>query len=185
MLLVDLSQQLDTHWFLIDLPQWLDTCWLLVGLPQQLAGHKVQICDTCSIGIKYCIRLKIWLLLFTLFKSLHLQNRCTNLTIIMLKSLIHNTDCMPFFFYEWRNRNSVQHSTDNKYHHLIASRFQNIQNVLPKRVKTPKGHCPGPWNALWLCLVEDTSNLNGWVLCLFLVYLIDSFREFSMSMTNR
>lgn len=104
-----------------------------VGLPQQLAGHKVQICDTCSIGIKYCIRLKIWLLLFTLFKSLHLQNRCTNLTIIMLKSLIHNTDCMPFFFYEWRNRDSVQQST-HKYHHLIASHFQNIQNVLTKRV---------------------------------------------------
>ncbi len=100
MLLVDLSQQLGTHWLLVDLPQWLDTCWLLVGLPQQLAGHKVQICDTCSIGIKYCIRLKIWLLVFTLFKSLHLQNRCTNLTIIILKSLIYNTDCMPLFFYE-------------------------------------------------------------------------------------
>lgn len=182
--LVDLSQQLDTHWFLVNLPQWSDTCWLLVGLPQQLAGHKVQICDTCSIGIKYCIRLKIWLLLFTLFKSLHLQNRCTNLTIIMLKSLIHNTDCMPFFFYEWRNRDSVQRSTD-KYHHLIASHFQNLQNVLTKRVKTPKGHCPGPWNTLWLCSVEDTSNLHGWILCLFLVYLMDSLREFSMSMTNR
>lgn len=57
----------------------------------------------------------------------------------------------------------MQHSTD-KYHHLITSRFQNIQNVLTKRVKTPKGHCPGPWNALWLCSVEDTSNLNGRIL---------------------